>query len=104
CPSSPRCFGPLVVSTSSTTDWRRLLLASGYDDRACIATSTRHDVAQTRDHAGLAGRLDEATDGVDLGPHRPAGELTLGGVLTEGLHVYTLDRPRMIGAVVEDGV
>src|SRR6187401_361299 len=93
----------LVSSDASETEWigtLRTSMADGfdirpiqadpgpswsvrYDDRPCRPDVDHcvDDAIQAGDHGRQVGTLHETADGVDLRPHRPAREVTIGGVL-----------------------
>lgn len=69
--------------------------ASGSDQGAGFAREQRLSVAEAADGRELAGRLDEAADGIDLGPHRPGREVTRPQLGGRG----PADRPGLRGTV-----
>src|SRR5262245_25923999 len=94
-----------TLRTSIASGMRPLSPTSlGYDDGASVAVHRGAQVREVGDDRTRAAVLDEATGRVHLRPHRPAGEVALGGVRPQLLDGHGVDVGGLGRAVVQHRV
>src|SRR6476620_12383540 len=97
-PSSIRSARPLASDTvrigtlrTSIGSGMAVSFGGGDDDGAGLAGDGVQDVRKIGDHGSGAALLDEPAGRLDLGAHRAAGEVPLGGELAQTSYVDAAD-------------
>src|SRR3954467_12409580 len=85
------CRGTLRTSIGAGTGLP--LLGGGEDGAGVVTCDGVGDVFQGRDDGAASAGLDETQDGVDLGAHAAAGELTRGSILAQLGDAHPAQRP-----------